>query len=269
MSEEKTIQVNHDSPRIKKGNFIVAVKDGHDGNAPDYLATNSYFATFLKNRPIYWDDLHNMLYGQGRLRKYAGAVEDIIDKFSFLFLAKDQIAHYESQLNWHKRFFVKYFVYTFVFMTKSFLDALAVFINEIYQLGFRGGEIDFKRGKFLNRISAKNNELGALLSKQQQFIRRVVEYRNNLIHRHGLYVGALPTVPEELDDPKEVDLFILKEPHYIPNDPNLLFDDIYGGKESEFIKISCFVDDWIRESTQVFDIVLNNFTKFFYISSKD
>ena len=265
MGEEKTTQIIYQSPRLKKDKFIAATKNGHDRSSPDYLATNSYFATFLKNKPLYWDALNEMLYGKGRLRKYAGIVEDIIDKFSFLFLARDQIASHESQLNPHKRFFVKYFVYTFVFMTKSFLDALAVFINELYQLGFSGGKIDFKKGGFLKNITNKDNELGNLLSKHQQFIRRVVEYRDNLIHRHGLYVGALPTVPEELVDPKEVDLFILKEPHYIPNNPNLLFDDIDGGKECEFIKVSCFIEDWIKESAQLFDIVLNHFTNYFCI----
>ena len=150
-------------------------------------------------------------------------------------------------------------------MAKSFLDSLAVFINEIYQLGFNGGEIDLKRGKFLTTLKNKNNELSSLLQKQQQFISIVVKYRDNLIHRHGLYVGAIPTVPDDIKDPKEVDLFILKEPHYIPNDPDLLFDDIYGGKEGEFIKVSCFLEDWINETTHLFHIVLSNFTKYFYV----
>jgi hypothetical protein len=268
MNEDKSSKTITDYPRIKKGSLIVAVKDNYDGKKPDYLATNSYFATFLRNKPPYWEKLLDLLYREGRLKKYASPVEDIVDKFSFLFLAKDQISFHESQLNWRKRFFVKYFAYTFVFMTKSFLDALAVFINEIYQLGFNGGEIDFKKGRFINEIKNKNNELGSLLSKKQQFITKVVKYRDNLIHKHGLYVGAIPTVPEDIKDPKEVDLFILKEPHYIPNDPNLLFDDVYGGKEGEFIRLSCFVDDWISESTQLFHIVLSNFTKFFYISRK-
>jgi len=266
MSHDKSANMFDRYPKINKGSMIVAVKDGTNEKKADQLITNSYFATFLEKRPTYWEKLISLLYGKGRLKKYASIVEDIVDKFSFLFLAKDQILSHEMQLNVQKRFYVKYFAYTFVFMTKSFLDSLAVFINEIYQLSFNGGEIDLKKGKFINEIKNKNNELYSLLSMKHNFITKVVKYRDNLIHKHGLYVGAIPTVPEYLTDPKEVDLFILKEPHYIPNDPNLLFDDIYSGKKGEFIKLSSFVDDWIGESAQLFDIVLGNFTNYFYVS---
>lgn len=139
-------------PRTKKGKMIVATKDGAPGEKGDRLLANSYMAKHVKAKPAYWSKLMDMLYVGGRLPKYAGAVEDIVDKFSFLMLARDQILVYENTPNPEKRFFIKYFTYTYVFVTKSLLDSLAVFLNEIYKLDFSGGEIDFKKGKYVEAI---------------------------------------------------------------------------------------------------------------------
>ena len=114
MEDKINITNEKDYPRIKTGNFIVASKDGDDERQSDPLVTNSYFATFLENKPEYWDNLNIMLYREGRLRKHAAAVEDIVDKFSFLFLARDQVAYHESKLNWYKRFYVQISEFSFL-----------------------------------------------------------------------------------------------------------------------------------------------------------
>lgn len=266
MEGTKSPQPVQGFPRTKTGKMIFMVKDGAKGEKPDQLLTNSYLGKYVIKKPDYWDKLLEMLYGEGRLRKYAATVEDIVDKFSFLVLAKDQINQHEAQLTPQKLFFVKYFTYTFVFMTKSFLDALAVFLNESYGLGFSGGEVDFKKAKFVGSIKDKNNALGTAISIKQSWISDVVKYRDNLIHRHGLYIGPIPTVPEEITDPREVDLFILKEPHYMPNNPGFVTDDICEGKEVEFIRVTCLVDDWINQAFQLFDVVLGGFTVSFEVA---
>ena len=122
----------------------MATKDSAIAANVDLLLSDSYMARHVTQKPPYWTKLLELLYGAGRLRKYASAVEDIVDKFSFLLLARDQVLGLEDTGNPEKRFFVKYFAYTFVFMTKSLLDSLAVFVNAIYSLGFNGGGIDFK-----------------------------------------------------------------------------------------------------------------------------
>ena len=94
----------------------------------------------------------------------------------------------------------------------------------------------------------------------------VVKYRDNLIHKHGLYIGAIPNVPEDMTDPVEIEKFILDEPHYMPSDPDLLEDDIIAGKEAEFIKVTCLVNEWLLESFELFDIVLGTFTMRFEVS---
>jgi len=256
-------------PRLKRGKMIIATKDGPKDSRSDVLFTNSYLGPYVLQKPAYWEKLIGMLYGEGRLRNFASVVEDIVEKFSFLALAKDQIAEHEKTRDPRKRFFVQYFVYSYIFMTKSFLDATAVFINESYGLGFNGGDIDLIRGKFIESLKAKNRPLAQKITEKQNWIRLVVTYRNNLIHKHGLYVGPIPTVPEEITDPREVDQFILKEPHYIPHDPHLLIDHVYDGVEGEFIKVASFVEEWIHESFEVFDIVLGSFTASFELVPRE
>lgn len=256
-------------PRLKKGAMIMARKDGTPDSKSDVLFTNSYLGPFIQEKPEYWGKLLEMLYGEGRLRKFASAVEDIVEKFSFLALAKDQIAERENTKDARKRFFVKYHAYSYIFLTKSFLDAVAVFINESYALGFKGGDIDLKRGRFIESLKLKNAPLASKLLDKGDWIRLVVRYRDNLIHKHGVYVGPIPTVPAEIADPKEVDLYILQEPHYIPYNPDFLVDHIYDGIEGEFIKVASFVEEWIQQSFQVFDLVLGSFTASFELVPRE
>lgn len=254
-------QIEH--PRIKKGRITPAYKEAKAGEKSDFLISNTYFRTFLQTTPPYWDKLLDLLYRGGRLKKYASIVEDVIDKFSFLFLSRDQIRHHESLLDASKKFHIKYFTYTFIYLTKSFLDSLAVFVNEIFELGFKGGEIDFRRGKFIEHIRSKHKTLGELISERRNWIDRVIKYRDNLIHRHGLYIGPLPNVPPEIKDEKEIDLYILKEPYYLPNDPDLTVDVVSETREGDFIKLTCFIDDWINEAANLLDIVLGTYTRHF------
>lgn len=206
-----------------------------------------------------------MLYGGGRLRKFATIVEDIVEKFSFLALAQDQITESESRRDREKKFFIHYHTYAYVFMTKSFLDACAVFLNESYALEQRGSGIALDKQSFINCLDKVNPDLTKQLHSQREWFKLVVRYRNNLIHKHGLYVGPIPTVPDSLKDPIAVDQYILTQPAYIPNDPDLLIDNIYNGVEGDFIKVTCFVDEWINEAFHLFHIILSGFTTSFEV----
>jgi hypothetical protein len=261
-----TPEGNAAHPRIKKGTMIIATRDSAIAAKVDLLLSDSYMARHVTQKPDYWTRLLEMVYGAGRHRKYTGAVEDIVDKFSFLLLARDQVFGLENTANPDKRFYVKYYAYTFVFMMKSLLDSLAVFVNSIYTLGFHGGGIDFKRKKFIDAVKAVDPFLGSAIAAKEQWICYVAKYRDNLIHRHGLYVGALPTVPEEMTDPVEIDNFIMREHHYMPTDPNLTAEDIIDGKEVEFIKVSALIGEWVAEALVLVDAVLKTFsTRFEYV----
>jgi len=250
-------------PRFKQGPIVMATKDGSPKEETDSLLVNSYMGRHVIEKPEYWPKLLKMLYENGRIQTYAGAIEDIVDKFSFLLLARDQIEHLESITLPDKRFHIKYFTYTFVFMEKAFLDSVAVFINEIYLLKFHGGGIDLKKEKFLQAIKNTDMELGKAIDSKRKWLEYVVKYRNNLIHKHGLYIGALPTIPEDMKDPFEQSNFILQEHSYMPINPDDIDDELILRKKGEFIKVTCLVDDWIQESLDLFDIVLRSFSSQF------
>lgn len=254
-------------PRIKKGPMIYATKDGTSEEKSDHLLVNSYMGRHIIEKPQYWSKLLKMLYGNGRARTYAGAVENIVEKYSFLLLARDQIAGLENQTQSDKNFYIKYFSYTFVFMEKAFLDSVAVFINEIYQLGFSTGGIDLNKGKFIRAIREADTELGRAISSKQKWLTYVVKYRNNLIHRHGLYIGPLPTIPEYMVDPVEQYDYIMQEHSYMPINPNDIEDDLIIRQEGEFIKVTCLVDDWLKETLELFDIALQSFAVKFELQS--
>jgi len=251
---------NTSHPRIKKGKMIIATKDSAIAENVDLLLSNSYMARHVIHKPDYWPRLLELLYGAGRLRRYAEAVEDIVDKLSFLLLARDQVLGHEDTSNPDKRFFVKYFAYTFVFLLKSLLDSLAVFVNTIYTLGFNRGEIDFKRKKFVDAVKEVDPLLGGTIAAKQQWIVYVSKYRDSLIHQRGLYVGAVPTVPESMTDPAEIDNFILLEHHYMPTDPRLSSEDVIDGKEVELIKVTDLIGEWLAEVLGLFDAVLRTFS---------
>lgn len=259
-------QLPQSHPRTKRGKMIVATKGGPPGESSDRLLVNSYMGKHVVQKPDYWTKLLTMLYGKGRLKRYAGAVEDIVDKFSFLLLAKDAVLRYEDTSDPEKRFFVKYFAYTYVFMSKSLLDSLAVFVNDLFQLEFSGGKIDFKLGRFVDALKRADAKLGSEVDRRQQWIAYVVKYRDSLIHKHALYVGPLPTVPDDMVDPIEIDRLILREPHYMPSDPDSLDDHIIEGKEVEFIKVTCLMDEWLTESYALFDAVLRAFATQFELA---
>lgn len=237
----------------------LATKDGAPDQPADQLLANSYMGRHVVRKPEYWGKILELLYRGGRARDHADAVEDVVDKFSFLLLAKDQLLGHERSVSPDKRFYVKFLVYNYVFLTKALLDSLAVFVNDVFQLGFRGGQIDLKRGMFIDALEQQDSSLTSKIRSRKSWIDLVVRYRDNLIHRHGLYIGPLPTVPQSLTDSSEIDHFIMRQPHYMPTDPDLRTNRIANGGESEFIKVQCLVDEWLEESFALFDAVLRTF----------
>lgn len=241
--------------------MIVATKDGLD-SIPEMFG-NTYLSKFSKGDPDYWSKLHGMLYGGGRLRKFASCFEDIVEKFSFAAIARDQISEHETRKDYQKIYIVKYHLYSYIFLIKSFLDACAVFINETYGLNVKGSNIAFDKKKFISALDVVNPALTKQLAERSEWTNLVVQYRTNLIHKHGLYVGPIPTVPNSMTDPQEVDRYILEQPHYMPNDPDFVIDKIYDGQEGEFVMVTVLVDEWIDEAYRFLNLVLSSFTTSF------
>jgi len=120
---------------------------------------------------------------------------------------------------------------------------------------------------------SKHKGLGERILAQKIWVQKVVKYRDNLIHRHALYVGPCLTVPPDMTDEKEISRFILKEPYYLPNHPDLTTDKVSDQREGELIKLTCFVDEWIDQASQMFDVVMGTFatqfTRASWLNSKN
>ena len=71
-----------------------------------------------------------------------------------------------------------------------------------------------------------------------------------------------------MDTPEEQDKFISQEHSYMPVNPDDIEDKIIEGGECEFIKITCLVDEWIQESFDFFDLILQTFATKFELQSE-
>ena len=123
-------------------------------------------------------------------------VNHILKKLGYMMLAKDcltkpNVTHIPSI--WHDFIFNN-----FVYDTKAFLDSVAVVLNELLLLDAKSSDIDLGKESFLNKISAKNETLANNIRSQKKWIKDVVMWRTNLIHR--LTTVVIPKYP---GDPEE------------------------------------------------------------------
>lgn len=67
--------------------------------------------------------------------------------------------------------------------TKSALDSLAVFLNELLGLGAKGGKRDPKHDKFRRQIIAKDHAVGKVIKKLEPWLIDLQNLRDEWIHR--------------------------------------------------------------------------------------
>jgi len=139
---------------------------------------------------------------------------------------------------------VEYFISNFVYFTKAFHDSVALIINHIGKLGLKGGDIDLKKQIFNQKLVNSNlvnikNEV----SKNRSWINKVVNWRDELIHR-----SSNPILTK--DDPtitKDFSLYVSKEPI-----------SIFGQKQSRKMNlepISSFCSPWMENNVDLMESV--------------
>jgi hypothetical protein len=86
--------------------------------------------------------------------------------------------------------------YFFVWSVKALHDSLAVFLKQWYSLPEERGAIDLgnglrAKGTFLISLQKENKELADTIAENfQGWINEVTEYRNNTIHRFGVFFSV-------------------------------------------------------------------------------
>lgn len=111
-----------------------------------------------------------------------------LDKLGFLYFARDKTKKNIKDLH-----ACKYYVYNSIFDCKAFLDTIAGLINHHYKLVERWRYVDLKHKEFKKAIANKDPLLEKEIDKFTVWIESISEWRNTLIHRHGLF---LPFVEE-------------------------------------------------------------------------
>jgi hypothetical protein len=161
-------------------------------------------------------------------------------KLGFILLAKDLI----QQINGRSpdasiRIYVEYHLYNFVYNTKALLDAIAVTLNHVYELGFIKGEIDLKRNRFVDKLEAKSSVpllIVKELRRKRAWILEVVEWRELLIHRCVTRIAPY-------GDPDYTNDYTVK----MPVKPASLFgfNELGLPAKAQFEDIQPFCDRWI------------------------
>jgi hypothetical protein len=112
---------------------------------------------------------------------YLEYLSDALEKLGFLYFARDRIKKKAKDLH-----ACKYHIYNSIFNCKSFLDTVAGLINHHYKLGKRRGNIDLKRAGFMQDLANKDPQLGSKIGKFKVWIKAISNWRDTLIHRHGI-----------------------------------------------------------------------------------
>lgn len=224
---------------------------------PSFLYGQSY----LQNLGIelkFLDELENLFIRRSKekihvRRDYRVQTECIIDiseKIGFLYLALDYVKQLDSEI------LIKYHFYNFVYDCKACLDSIAVLLNHQLNLGFKGGERDFRHGKFCRALETRSTYLKDFSSKFGSWCNAIIEFRKRIIHQIGVFVfqqaalgGSPPTEEVLMRKP-----FL---PYCVPRRAISLIERVYGGKTVESVEIVTFCQDNIKKIMDITEIALS------------
>lgn len=147
-------------------------------------------------------------------------IEQIIDsygKIGFLYFSLERINELkgEKMSSFPNAY---YYAYNFIYDCKAFLDANAVMLNDHFNIGACGGEIDFKDGRFRSKVVKKVPKLSKTFNKHQKWIDEVVKWRKALIHRFSTPIScpggqrSWHMCRDELDDSPLFPLIMIPDP---------------------------------------------------------
>lgn len=188
-------------------------------------------------------------------------IEQIIDsygKLGFLFYSRDRIQELNSKVQ-ASHIYVHYYLYNFIYDCKTYLDSVAIMLNDFYDIGESGGRIDFYFGTYRNKIINKEPKLDRIIKVLEPWFILVYNWRRDLIHRFSSPVGwQLVKVPsvKEMDEYLErnppVLMLVEPQPYLSANFPKL--NKKYG---TSFREIDPFCEEWISNACRFYDQTCN------------
>lgn len=170
------------------------------------------------------------------------SVTNVLNKFGFVLMSKDNIGKLDSQKTPISQVKIQYDLNNFITYTKSTLDAIAIVINEVYQMERSDGEIDLKWNRFYSDLIQMNarSSVAAKIQIKKNWIEEVVNWRNEINHRTFNVVGQL-TDAEKL---KDYTYKIAREPINIMDYSNYQYLYQKYGEKDFMQAVSTFCERW-------------------------
>ncbi len=161
---------------------------------------------------------------------------EVVTIYGHLVLARDEVRKWQAEVP-HNLIHAKYHFYAFVYNTKAFLDKIAGFLNEMFNLRKRGGAVDLRREEFMSALRATRPSLAGQLDKEAKWIKLVSEWRDSLIHREGVWIGETmrPGVRRYRRASRQI---------HLPKEPESLFADLADDEHST-IRMPTICEKWL------------------------
>ncbi len=188
---------------------------------------------------------------------------DICEKLGFLWLAANEIERLESKcelIDGTKWYYlecgrVKYHLYNCIFNSKAVSDSVSVLLNEIFELDYVAGKIDFiKERKFRRDLIRESEKLGQLWNQHATWFGKLARFRDSLIHRQSFPVFVPYPETKVVFDLHNVGVEIV-------DGREILYYDLVGGPTGVLptrhfkFKGSKFVAEWKPSYVMPNDIV--------------
>lgn len=170
-------------------------------------------------------------------------IRNMLVKFGFLHFSK----LFLMETIKGKQLATHYHLLNFIVLTKAFLDAVANIINHFYQLGFIGSKIDLKLQSFRDKLANFDQDLSNDIFIQKNWIEKVVNMRDEIIHRKSPLIIYYSKADETGKQPKERTVRMPIEPVSLfewSKDESYLKNK-YGKVEQDILP---FCEDWIKNS---------------------
>lgn len=126
-------------------------------------------------------------------RKLTSNLNNVFVKLGAMLLASAYVEQYNGKSNSDLcDVHVNYHLCSFIYYTKSFLDAIAILLNDHYNLGFSKGDIDLFKKRFVDKLeSLSGTSITKEIIQKNPWITEVIYWRDSIIHRLSILVAPM------------------------------------------------------------------------------
>ncbi|MDP3062948.1 MAG: hypothetical protein Q8O40_07035 [Chloroflexota bacterium] len=173
---------------------------------------------------------------------------DLVEKYGLVAYHRDSIPN--SRLG-YCTLFAKLHFYGFVIGAKALLDQMAVFLNDMHQIGARRGDIDLTKTLFRGKLAAAWPAIAPTLDTLEPWLGEVQRYRDSIIHKRGLAIVA--------DVPRQDHIWVTKNPDFDPYFDGTVeqFDEMNTDPPKYLKPITDLCNEWVENIDTLFEQLTN------------